>query len=184
MTFHGIYSWVSAANREHIIRIAREKLQPGGMLYISYNTYPGWASFVPIRKMLMDTIADNPNAPIFDQFNEGFRLLEQLTKLKSKYLEATPSVVAQIEQLKTQDRNYVVHEFLNQNWTIFNFGEVAADMARAKLSYVGSAHVMDHLDGMNMTGEQREFLTAIRDPSGANPCVTSLSIRSSAGTSS
>jgi SAM-dependent methyltransferase len=164
VTLHGIYSWVSAANREHIIRIAREKLQPGGMLYISYNTYPGWASFVPIRKMLMDTIADNPNAPIFDQLNEGFRLLEQLTKLKSKYLEATPSVVAQIEQLKTQDRNYVVHEFLNQNWTIFNFGEVAADMARAKLSYIASAHVMDHLDGMNMTGEQREFLAAIRDP--------------------
>lgn len=43
ITLHGIYSWVSAENRAHIIRIAREKLRPGGLLYISYNCHPGWA---------------------------------------------------------------------------------------------------------------------------------------------
>lgn len=120
VTLHGIYSWVSAANREHIIRIARDKLRPGGMLYLSYNTYPGWASFVPIRKMLLDVIADNPNAPIFDQLDQGFRLFEQLTKLKSQYLQTMPALVSSMEQLKSQDRSYVVHEFLNQDWTIFN----------------------------------------------------------------
>lgn len=164
VTLHGIYSWVSAANREHIIRIARGKLRPGGMLYLSYNTYPGWATFVPIRKMLTDTIADNPNAPIFDQLDEGYGLFEQLTKLKSKYIHAIPGLVSYIEQLKGQDRSYVVHEFLNQEWTLFNFSEVAADMARAKLSYVGSAFLLDHIDGLNLTAEQREFLAAIRDP--------------------
>lgn len=48
--------------------------------------------------------------------------------------------------------------------SVFNFAEVAADMARAKLSYVASAHLLDHLDGLNLTTEQRDFLTTIRDP--------------------
>lgn len=164
ITLHGIYSWVSATNREHIIRIAREKLRTGGMLYISYNAYPGWAAVAPIRRMFMDTAADNPIAPIFDQLDEGFRLFDQLTNLKSRYLEAVPGLISRIQRLKSEERNYVAHEYLNREWTIFHFADVAADMARAKLSFVGSAHLLDHLDGINLTAEQREFLALIRNP--------------------
>lgn len=32
ITLHGIYTWVSAENRAHIVRIARDKLMPGGLL--------------------------------------------------------------------------------------------------------------------------------------------------------
>ena len=164
ITLHGIYSWVSAINREHIIRIAREKLRTGGMLYLSYNTYPGWATVVPIRRMFRDIAADNPNAPIFDRLDEGFRLFDQLTNLKSRYIEAIPGLVSRMQRLKNEDRKYVAHEYLNEEWTIFHFADVAADMARAKLSYVGSAHLRDHLDGINLTAEQREFLATIRNP--------------------
>ncbi len=164
ITLHGIYSWVSATNREHIIRIAREKLRTGGMLYVSYNTYPGWATIAPIRRMFVDTAANNPNAPIFDQLDEAFRLFDQLTNLKSRYLEAIPGLVGRVQRLKKEERNYVAHEYLNGEWTIFYFADVAADMARAKLSYVGSASLLDHLDGINLTAEQREFLAAIRNP--------------------
>ena len=41
ITLHGIYTWVSAENRERIIRIARDKPKTGGLLYVSYNCYPG-----------------------------------------------------------------------------------------------------------------------------------------------
>ena len=164
ITLHGIYSWVSATNRENIIRIAREKLRTGGMLYISYNTYPGWATVAPIRRMFRDAAADNPHAPIFDQLDEGFRLFDRLANLKSRYLEAVPGLVGRIQSLKNEDRKYVAHEYLNEEWKIFYFADVVADMARAKLSYVGSAHPLDHLDGINLTAEQREFLAAIRNP--------------------
>jgi len=163
ITLHGIYSWVSAINREHIVRIAREKLRTGGMLYLSYNTYPGWATVAPIRRMFRDTAGDNPNAPIFDRLDEGFRLFDQLTKLKSRYIEAIPGLAGRMQLLKNEDRKYVAHELLNEHWKIFYFADVVADMARAKLSYVGSANLLDHLD-INLSAEQREFLATIRNP--------------------
>ena len=39
---HGIWSWVSNENRAIIVDFIRRKLKVGGVLYISYNTQPGW----------------------------------------------------------------------------------------------------------------------------------------------
>jgi SAM-dependent methyltransferase len=165
ITLHGIYSWVSAANREHIVRIAREKLRTGGMLHLSYNTYPGWATVEPIRRMFRDVASDNPNAPIFDRLDEGFRLFDLLANLKSQYIESVPNLVSRVQYFKKDDRKYVAHELLNEErTTTFHFADVVADMARAKLSYVGSAFLWDHLDGLHLTDEQREFLATIRNP--------------------
>lgn len=38
---HGLYSWVPAEIRDRILQICRSTLAPQGVLYISYNTYPG-----------------------------------------------------------------------------------------------------------------------------------------------
>ena len=48
ITLHGIYSWVSPENRQTIVEFIRRKLKPGGLVYISYNTMPGWASMMPL----------------------------------------------------------------------------------------------------------------------------------------
>ena len=72
-------------------------------------------------------------------------------------------MIERIEQVKKLQRNYVAHEYLNGEWTIFHSPEVAADMARAKLSYVGSAHVLDNVDTINLTAEQSQFLAEIKD---------------------
>ena len=76
ITLHGIYTWVSAENRQHIIRIARDKLKTGGLLYVSYNCYPGWSSVIPIRRMFTDTSEVLPKEPIFDRLAEGLRLFD------------------------------------------------------------------------------------------------------------
>jgi predicted O-methyltransferase YrrM len=40
IVLHGIWSWVSAANRHHIVEIIRKNLAVGGVVYISYNCFP------------------------------------------------------------------------------------------------------------------------------------------------
>ena len=47
---HGIWSWISDENRIVIGDFVKRKLKVGGVLYISYNTLPGWAAFAPNRK--------------------------------------------------------------------------------------------------------------------------------------
>src|SRR5215211_1762124 len=49
---HGVYSWISEENRQHIVRFIRERLKPGGVLYISYNAMPGWAPLMPLRHVM------------------------------------------------------------------------------------------------------------------------------------
>jgi SAM-dependent methyltransferase len=44
---HGIWSWISDENRAVIVDFIRRKLKVGGVLYISYNTLPGWAPLPP-----------------------------------------------------------------------------------------------------------------------------------------
>jgi SAM-dependent methyltransferase len=163
ITLHGIYTWVSAENREHIIRIARDKLKTGGLLYVSYNCYPGWSPVIPIRRMFTDTAEVSPKEPIFDRLAEGLRLFDRLKEIKARYIAATPGLIERMEHLKKLQANYAAHEYLNGEWTIFHSPEVAADMARAKLSFAGSAHLLDHVDAINVTAEQTQFLGEIKD---------------------
>jgi SAM-dependent methyltransferase len=38
---HGVYSWVPAAVREALFALAGRRLAPDGIMFVSYNTYPG-----------------------------------------------------------------------------------------------------------------------------------------------
>ena len=38
---HGLYSWVPSTVRDHIMSIAHDHLAPHGVLYVSFNVYPG-----------------------------------------------------------------------------------------------------------------------------------------------
>jgi len=51
---HGIWSWVSDKNRRLITDFVSKRLNVGGVLYISYNTLPGWAAFAPIRHLMTE----------------------------------------------------------------------------------------------------------------------------------
>ena len=57
---HGIWSWISDENRAVIVDFIRRKLKVGGVLYISYNTQPGWAAIVLVKK------SNNPLLATFD----------------------------------------------------------------------------------------------------------------------
>lgn len=46
---HGFYSWVPAEVRDELLAVIRRHLQPNGVAYVSYNTYPGWYLLRVIR---------------------------------------------------------------------------------------------------------------------------------------
>ena len=55
VALHGIFSWVSRQAQDAIIEILRQRLQPDGLAYISYNCMPGWAPLAPIRQFMVIT---------------------------------------------------------------------------------------------------------------------------------
>ncbi|RJF88320.1 class I SAM-dependent methyltransferase [Oleomonas cavernae] len=54
VTMHGVYSWISRENQEAIIRLLATKLNPGGLVYTSYNAMPGWGSGFAIQRLLSE----------------------------------------------------------------------------------------------------------------------------------
>lgn len=164
ITLHGVYSWVSAEQRAHVIRIAREKLRPGGLLYLSYNCYPGWAASVPIHRLFADVAAASPQEPVEVRIANAFRIFKVLGRNGARFLEANPAVAERFGKLEPLPVNYLAHEFLNANWTVFHSADVNRDMAQAKLTFVGSARILEHLDPLNLTDAQQHLLGQVKDP--------------------
>src|SRR6516165_3392202 len=57
---HGIFSWVSPQAQDAIVSIVRQRLQPNGLFYVSYNCMPGWAPLLPIKKFMLEVKRRNP----------------------------------------------------------------------------------------------------------------------------
>jgi methyltransferase-like protein/SAM-dependent methyltransferase len=49
---HGIYSWVPPEVQEKVLEICKQNLNPNGVAYVSYNTYPGWHMLKALREMM------------------------------------------------------------------------------------------------------------------------------------
>ena len=163
IALHGIYSWISPENRAHIAAFIRDRLKPGGIVYISYNTLPGWAAAMPLRRLLVDQ-AGTRTGPIVPRIEEALDFAERLRATKPLYLAQNPAVETRLEGLKGMSRNYLAHEYFNRDWTPFYFADVAAELAAAKLDFLGSANLLDHVNAINLTDEQAALLAEVADP--------------------
>ena len=54
VALHGVWSWVSAENRAHIVEFIRRRLKPGGLALVSYNALPGMSQVAPLQRLLAD----------------------------------------------------------------------------------------------------------------------------------
>lgn len=50
---HGIYSWVPDFVKDAIFKVGEKYLTPHGLIYISYNTYPGWKGKDVLRDLML-----------------------------------------------------------------------------------------------------------------------------------
>lgn len=50
---HGLYSWVPPEVQEATLEICAKRLSPRGIVYLSYNTFPGWHVSMMFRDMMM-----------------------------------------------------------------------------------------------------------------------------------
>lgn len=162
---HGIWSWISDANRAVIVDFIRRKLKVGGVLYISYNTQPGWAAMVPMRDLLTEHAATlgADGHGIVNRIEAALTFADSLMATNPAYANANPQVRERLKKLKEQNRNYLAHEYFNRDWLPLPFSRMAEWLAPTKLDYACSAHYLDHIDALNLTDEQQALLQGIPD---------------------
>jgi len=157
IALHGIYSWISADNRRHIVDFIRKRLKVGGLCYISYNTLPGYAVALPLRRLLVER-AESAHGSTVTRIDQAVTYVQQLADANPAYF-ALSSVPEHFKKIKDSGRDYVAHEYFNRDWTAFYHADVAADLADAKLSYVGPADLLSSVDAINLTAEQKSLLS-------------------------
>lgn len=163
---HGIWSWISDENRAVIVDFIRRKLKVGGVLYISYNTLPGWAAFAPMRHLMTEhaEVLGAQGRGIVSRIDGAIEFADKMLALNPIYAQANPQITDRIKRLKGMSRHYLAHEYFNRDWHPMHFATMAQWLEPAKLQFACSANLVDHVEAINLTKEQQEFLAEIPDP--------------------
>jgi SAM-dependent methyltransferase len=162
---HGIWTWISDENGHIVVDIIRRKLRAGGILYISYNCLPGWAPSMPLRhlvKLHTDLAAEATGMRA--KLNEALAFAQQVIDSGALYFRGNPAVAERLKKMSGQDRNYLAHEYFNRDWRVMAFSDVARWLDDAKLSFVASAHLLDHVEAVNLSEPGQKLLSGISHP--------------------
>lgn len=165
ISLHGIWSWISDANRGTLVEFLRRKLKAGGLVYIGYNTLPGWASFAPLRSLMVqhaETIGSKGQG-ISSRIDNSIGFAKALMDTNPKYKLQNPGVENQLEKMVGRDRQYLAHEFFNRDWHPVHFSGMAQWLASAKLDYAVSADLLDYINLVNFTEQQQALINGIPD---------------------
>jgi SAM-dependent methyltransferase len=162
---HGTWTWISDDDRAAIVDFVRRKLRVGGVLYVSYNTLPGWATFTPLRALMAEhaeRVGTRAQSGV-DRLTGALDFIDTLLAANPAYARANPQVADVFKQMKAKDKAYLAHELMTRHWVPMDFGTMAKWLEPAKVSFACSANLIEHFDAVNLTTEQRECLAKIPD---------------------
>ena len=66
--------------------------------------------------------------------------------------------------MRAHSRNYLAHEYFNQDWSPMPSSEVARALSEAKVEFAAPANLGDHFDTLGSTEAARKLLAGIRHP--------------------
>ena len=151
---HGVWSWVSAANRERILELVARRLRAGGVLYVSYNALPGWAPMLPLREMMVAYAAALPaDLPRADRIEAALRDAQMRVLRDPLVLEACPGIEAELRAIRHKGVAYLAHEFFNRDWAPMPPAQVAAAMRSVGLSFAAQADEAEPASGARFRRE-------------------------------
>ena len=156
IALHAVWSWVSPENRARIVEFIRQRLRPGGALYLSYNCLPGWQPMLALREQLVERAAAAQR--------EGLPLAEAIRRAVVELERLEPEHDVILHSLKRRSVSYLAHEFFNRDWHPMHFAQVAAELLPLGLTYLGQADYSDSYDQWRLNDAQQAMLADIEDP--------------------
>jgi SAM-dependent methyltransferase len=165
IALHGVWSWINDENRAVIVDFIRRKLNPGGLVYIGYNTHPGWSALVPLREMLLQhtNVMSAPGQNIAARIDAALAFASRLLQAQPRYALKNPEVEAKLKSMLPLDRHYLAHEFFNRDWTPMSFAQMAPVLQSAKLDFVCTSNFYELVEAVFLKQEQAALLKEIED---------------------
>ena len=111
-------------NRSIIIEFIKNKLNVGGVVYISYNSQNAWSNMIPVKEIYMITtqkLWNRLDQEKLDGINGALKFIEKLEDKTQCILRANPILKQRIKKIQKQSREYLAHEYFNKDWEAVNF---------------------------------------------------------------
>lgn len=162
ITLHGVHSWVSVENRGHIDAFIRQRLKPGGLVYVSYNCLPGLSAVQPLQR-LMVAHASQSNGPLGSRIRDALQFANRLDQAGALYFKSNPLAKLRLTSLAKQNTGYLAHEYFNASWLPVYHADLVAEMQAAQMAYIGSALLVDNFPQFALTPEHARLLEGIED---------------------
>jgi len=159
---HGVLSWISSANRHHLIDLIGRRLLPGGLAYLGYNAAPGWASMVPVRALMRLLLLGSEERS--DLAVPGILdILDRIKEAGARYFQMHPMLDQHLANLRKRDPRYLAHEYLGEHWQPLMFADIADAMAAAKCTFIGSTGLSDNIESVCVPAAFAPLLAEARD---------------------
>ncbi len=163
IVLHGVWSWITKESREAVLQIISKSLKVGGLVYVSYNCMPGWASFTPLRELLTyHAKTQNASRGSVSKVQQAYGFISQLEKAGAMVFTQNPSLANRFKALGTQSVSYVAHEYFNEDWYVPYFKDVATDLEQAKCTFFTSTRLLNQ-HNMALSPDAVTLLQGIED---------------------
>ena len=157
---HGVYTWIDPAAQRALRGFIDRRLNPGGLVYLSYNAMPGWARDLPFQGLLRE-LGRTFSGHNFARFTAAAELARTLAGTGVASLAASFIVKELRERPQDYSPAYLVHEFMPAAWQPLYVTEVRRDLAVIGLEPVGSATLSENFDWMVLDEAACHTLAAI-----------------------
>lgn len=135
---HGISTWISAETREKLFMLASKVMEPGGLMYNSYNCYPGWLPATPFQRLVIE----------YQKFYGGVEsqkkamaTLKDLKDNKSPLFKMLPDLSARLDSLSNKPIDYLLQEYNHPVWQPVYSSDMLRIASSFKLDFISSANL-------------------------------------------
>ncbi len=159
---HGIYTWIAPSVLAGLIDCLARATAPGALVYLSYNTLPGWISTIPVQHLLrVWQVREHLSSA--KAIEAGRERLLALLEVGVGMTQSLPGMRTRIDRFPTLDRSYLIQEYLHDNWHPKWFDQIHDELAPAKLRFVGTATAGDWLLPSMLGEKERSILLQYSD---------------------
>lgn len=160
---HGILSWIARPVRDALYRCLTLALEPGALVYLSYNTLPGWLPALPLQHLLR-LWQKREALPSLQAIDTGRARLQTLLEANIPLARTQPTLRARLDRFPQLDKAYLVQEYLHDVWTCFWFDELAQELEATKLRYLRTATASDWYLAAMLPPQWKSLLAPYKDP--------------------
>ncbi len=157
---HGLYTWVPLEVCDQILAICTGSLQPQGIAYVSYNTFPGCYARQMIREMMLFHNRDFHNPQ--QQAQQAITLLKLLANSHTGPGTYTKVIQDEYERMSKRSKEALYHDELAEVFQPVFFYQFMEHAQRHELQFLGEADFFEMHTG-GLTPQAKEVLDKISD---------------------